>query len=98
MNDNSDDDELIYAAETLFEFYVLRHEDICSFIHSKRQRIFAVMILSSLLSGEKKESDIRKKYGNTPDVSKALRHLISMKYIKRSGKGGRLSPFIYEYI
>ncbi|DBA92787.1 TPA: hypothetical protein ACH3X1_002979 [Trebouxia sp. C0004] len=42
------------------------------------------------------ESVIRKEFGNNPDISKALRLLVSEKNVKRAGKGGRIDPFTYK--
>ena len=42
------------------------------------------------------EDAIRNEFGNTPDVSKALRMLRSRGRVVRSGEGGRLSPFSYR--
>ena len=38
----------------------------------------------------------RKEFGNTPDISKALRLLVTEKNVKRAGKGGRAEPFMYQ--
>ncbi len=38
----------------------------------------------------------RKQFGNNPDISKALRLLVSEKKVKRAGKGGRINPFTYK--
>lgn len=38
----------------------------------------------------------RKEFGNNPDISKALRLLVSEKNVKRAGKGGRIDPFTYK--
>ena len=38
----------------------------------------------------------RKEFGNNPDISKALRLLVSEKNVKRAGKGGRVDPFTYK--
>jgi len=38
----------------------------------------------------------RKEFGNNPDISKALRLLVSEKHVKRAGKGGRIDPFTYK--
>ncbi len=38
----------------------------------------------------------RKEFGNNPDISKALRLLVSEKNVKRAGKGGRVEPFTYK--
>lgn len=38
----------------------------------------------------------RQKFGNTPDISKALRMLVTERNVKRIGKGGRAEPFTYQ--
>lgn len=38
----------------------------------------------------------RRDFGNNPDISKALRLLVSEKNVKRVGKGGRVDPFTYQ--
>ena len=38
----------------------------------------------------------RREFGNTPDISKALRILVTEKNVKRIGKGGRAEPFTYQ--
>jgi hypothetical protein len=42
------------------------------------------------------ESVLRKTYGNTPDISKAIRDLYDIGYLSREGKGGKGSPFLYS--
>jgi DNA-binding MarR family transcriptional regulator len=42
------------------------------------------------------ESILRKTYGNTPDISKAIRDLFDIGYLTREGKGGKHSPFLYS--
>ena len=34
--------------------------------------------------------------GDTPDVSKAMRLLVSCKLLAKTGRGGRLTPFVYK--
>uniref|UniRef100_A0A803MAB8 HTH three-helical bundle domain-containing protein n=1 Tax=Chenopodium quinoa TaxID=63459 RepID=A0A803MAB8_CHEQI len=42
------------------------------------------------------EVRIRQLLGDSPDTSKALRMLLRMEEVKRSGAGGRIDPFIYK--
>ncbi|XP_021740867.1 uncharacterized protein LOC110707169 [Chenopodium quinoa] len=44
------------------------------------------------------EVRIRQLLGDSPDTSKALRMLLRMEEVKRSGAGGRIDPFIYKVI
>lgn len=54
------------------------------------------MIMDYMHDGTpKREAEIRKHFGNTPDVSKGLRYLLKAKYIEKSGKGGAKDPFKY---
>ena len=46
--------------------------------------------------GAAEESSIRRALGNTQDVSKGLRRLLSVKLVRRSGRGGRQNPYVYE--
>jgi hypothetical protein len=45
--------------------------------------------------GERSETDIRAQFGDSADVSKALRMLIRARDVVRTGHGGRASPFVY---
>jgi hypothetical protein len=46
--------------------------------------------------GSSPEAPIRHHYGNTPDVSKALRALLKLGMVTREGKGGRNSTYMYH--
>ena len=48
--------------------------------------------------GQVWQCDHRRDFGNNPDISKALRLLVSEKRVKRVGKGGRADPFTYQVI
>lgn len=45
---------------------------------------------------ETTETAIRKAFGDTPEVSKALRLLVSKNHLLRCGQGGRRDPFRYR--
>ena len=47
-------------------------------------------------SGPAEESAVRRALGNTQDVSKGLRRLVADRLVRRTGRGGRQSPFMYE--
>ena len=68
---------------------------------SKLQRTrverFAWKILAFVGEDTMPESDIRNFFGNTPDVSKALRLCTKIGGLRRSGKGGRLDPFVCAF-
>ncbi|KAK9817824.1 hypothetical protein WJX72_002732 [[Myrmecia] bisecta] len=55
-------------------------------------------LLSRLEEGHQThvESLIRREFGDTPDVSKSLRLLVTEKRLLRLGKGGRADPFLYK--
>lgn len=42
------------------------------------------------------ERRIRQDLGDSPDTSKALRHLVKERMLIRKGKGGRIDPFMYR--
>ncbi|XP_043693503.1 uncharacterized protein LOC122643981 [Telopea speciosissima] len=60
---------------------------------SMRRR--AESILKLLSVGCSSEVKIRRVLGDSPDTSKALRMLLKMEEVKRSGTGGRMDPFMY---
>ena len=47
-------------------------------------------------AGPAEESAVRRALGNTQDVSKGLRRLVSDRLVRRTGRGGRQAPFMYE--
>ncbi|XP_058095720.1 uncharacterized protein LOC131241088 isoform X2 [Magnolia sinica] len=55
----------------------------------------AEAILNFLGEGCASELRIREAIGNSPDTSKALRMLLRLEEVKRSGVGGRMDPFLY---
>ncbi|XP_073223446.1 uncharacterized protein [Cicer arietinum] len=52
-------------------------------------------ILKFLALGGSSELRIREMLGDSPDTSKALRMLLRVDAVKRSGSGGRHDPFVY---
>lgn len=57
----------------------------------------ACLVFDFLRSGgPAEESSVRRALGNTQDVSKGLRRLLTDKLVRRSGRGGRQSPYVYE--
>ncbi|XP_057999438.1 uncharacterized protein LOC110639159 isoform X2 [Hevea brasiliensis] len=56
----------------------------------------AEAILEFLSCGSSSEVRIRQVLGDSPDTSKALRMLLKLEEIKRSGTGGRLDPYLYK--
>ncbi|XP_057426076.1 uncharacterized protein LOC130719464 [Lotus japonicus] len=52
-------------------------------------------ILKLLSHGGWSEVRIRQMLGDSPDTSKALRMLLRVNAVKRSGSGGRHDPFVY---
>nr|DAD42412.1 TPA_asm: hypothetical protein HUJ06_000642 [Nelumbo nucifera] len=61
-----------------------------------RRRAEAIMKFLSV--GCASEVRIRQALGDSPDTSKALRMLVKLEEIKRSGAGGRTDPYIYTVI
>ncbi|XP_021893338.1 uncharacterized protein LOC110811225 [Carica papaya] len=55
----------------------------------------AEAILKLLSDSGSSEMKIRQVLGDSPDTSKALRMLLKLEEIKRSGTGGRQDPYIY---
>ena len=54
------------------------------------------MLVSHLgVRGATVERDFRLLFGNTPDVSKALRLLVHGGLVRRAGGGGKNAPFVY---
>ncbi|XP_057982259.1 uncharacterized protein LOC131167474 [Malania oleifera] len=56
----------------------------------------AEAILRLLSCGCASEVRIRQMLGDSPDTSKALRMLLKLEEVKRSGAGGRTDPYIYR--
>ncbi|XP_020207431.1 uncharacterized serine-rich protein C1E8.05 [Cajanus cajan] len=52
-------------------------------------------ILKLLSCGGSSEVKIRQMLGDSPDTSKALRMLLRVDAVKRSGSGGRHDPYVY---
>ncbi|KAJ7972216.1 Glycerol kinase [Quillaja saponaria] len=55
----------------------------------------AEAILKLLSSGCSSEVRIRQLLGDSPDTSKALRMLLKLEEVKRTGTGGRHDPYVY---
>ncbi|KAK7278920.1 hypothetical protein RJT34_23959 [Clitoria ternatea] len=53
-------------------------------------------ILKLLSQGGSSEVRIRQMLGDSPDTSKALRMLLRVDAVKRSGSGGRQDPYVYS--
>ncbi|KAM5558804.1 hypothetical protein ABKV19_020473 [Rosa sericea] len=73
-----------------------------SWIKKKKKQVGSVMlrrkaeaILKLLSQGCYSEVKIRQTLGDSPDTSKALRLLLKFEEVKRTGAGGRRSPYIY---
>ncbi|GMY18897.1 hypothetical protein FCV25MIE_14136 [Fagus crenata] len=64
-------------------------------VGSAHIRLRAEAILKFLSVGWFSEVKIRQALGDSPDTSKALRMLVMLEEVKRSGTGGRLDPYIY---
>ncbi|OAY40433.1 uncharacterized protein LOC110623756 isoform X1 [Manihot esculenta] len=64
---------------------------------SSYMRRQAEKILDFLSRGSSSEVRIRQVLGDSPDTSKALRMLLKLEEIKRSGTGGRLDPYLYKF-
>ncbi|KAG2687121.1 hypothetical protein I3843_09G038200 [Carya illinoinensis] len=62
-------------------------------VHMRRR---AEGILKLLSGGCSSELKIRQLLGDSPDTSKALRMLLKLEEVKRSGTGGRRDPYIYK--
>ncbi|XP_042941218.1 uncharacterized protein LOC122275936 [Carya illinoinensis] len=62
-------------------------------VHMRRR---AEGILKLLSRGCSSELKIRQLLGDSPDTSKALRMLLKLEEVKRSGTGGRRDPYIYK--
>ncbi|KAJ0042637.1 hypothetical protein Pint_17894 [Pistacia integerrima] len=61
--------------------------------HIQRRADAILKLLSS--GGCSSETRIRRFLGDSPDTSKALRMLLKLDEVKRSGTGGRQDPYIY---
>ncbi|KAF5474142.1 hypothetical protein F2P56_006068 [Juglans regia] len=62
-------------------------------VHMRRRSEDILKLLSGGCSSELK---IRQLLGDSPDTSKALRMLLKLEEVKRSGTGGRRDPYIYK--
>jgi cobalamin biosynthesis protein CbiD len=66
---------------------------------SSRIQTFVALIIHHMLDGQAyKEAELRKRFGNTPDVSKAVRCMLKAGSITKTGSGGRWSPYIYRFV
>ncbi|KAK4580569.1 hypothetical protein RGQ29_024276 [Quercus rubra] len=66
-------------------------------VGSNHIRRRADAILKFLSAGCFSEVKIRQALGDSPDTSKALRMLVMLEEVKRSGTGGRQDPYIYTH-
>ncbi|GAB4851613.1 hypothetical protein Ancab_031015 [Ancistrocladus abbreviatus] len=64
-------------------------------VRSAHIRRRAEAILKFLSGGCSSEVRIRQVLGDSPDTSKALRMLLRMEEVRRTGAGGRSDPYIY---
>ncbi|KAF5192791.1 hypothetical protein FRX31_017626 [Thalictrum thalictroides] len=64
--------------------------------HSPSLRRRAEVIMKFLSADCASEVRIRQVIGNTPDTSKALRMLLKLEKVKRSGAGGQKDPYKYQ--
>ncbi|XP_047309416.1 uncharacterized protein LOC124912815 [Impatiens glandulifera] len=64
-------------------------------VSSSRMRVRSESILVILSITATSEVRIRQLLGDSPDTSKALRMLLKLEKIRRSGAGGRVDPYIY---
>ncbi|XP_024935258.1 uncharacterized protein LOC112493543 isoform X2 [Ziziphus jujuba] len=64
-------------------------------VGSTQMRRLAEAILKLLSGGCFSEMRIRQLLGDSPDTSKALRMLLKLEEVIRSGTGGRQNPYIY---
>ncbi|KAL6337447.1 hypothetical protein AAG906_036761 [Vitis piasezkii] len=62
-------------------------------VHMRRR---GEAILRLLSGGCSTEVRIRRVLGDSPDTSKALRMLLKLEEVKRTGEGGRQDPYIYR--
>ncbi|KAA0043532.1 uncharacterized protein E6C27_scaffold335G00260 [Cucumis melo var. makuwa] len=85
---------LVTRAEKKLE--MIRHAWRKKQIASAHMRRRAEAILSYLSDGCSSEVKIRQVIGDSPDTSKALRILLKLEEIKRSGTGGRQDPYMYK--
>ncbi|KAF8395828.1 hypothetical protein HHK36_019782 [Tetracentron sinense] len=67
-------------------------------VGSPYMRRRAEAILKFLSVGCASEVRIREVLGDSPDTSKALRILLRLEAVKRSGAGGRTDPYMYTVI
>nr|XP_025886244.1 uncharacterized protein LOC112941257 [Solanum lycopersicum] len=61
--------------------------------HMRRRAEAILKVLSS--HGCASEVRIRQLLGDSPDTSKALRILLRLEEVKRTGAGGRTDPYVY---
>ncbi|XP_038882356.1 uncharacterized protein LOC120073620 [Benincasa hispida] len=85
---------LVARAEKKLE--MIRHAWRKKQVASAHMRRRAEAILSYLSGGCSSEVKIRQVIGDSPDTSKALRMLLKLEEIKRSGTGGRQDPYMYK--
>ncbi|KAF7804076.1 putative serine-rich protein C1E8.05 [Senna tora] len=85
----------IYSARSLPEPERAGGKHANCVIGSGHLRLRADAIMKLLSGGGSSEVRIRQLLGDSPDTSKALRMLLKLKEVKRSGTGGRHDPYIY---
>ncbi|XP_059462841.1 uncharacterized protein LOC132191767 [Corylus avellana] len=95
------------SARSRISCYVSRGEKRLAMVHedeeirrkhvsSTHMRRRADSILKLLSGGCSSELKIRQLLGDSPDTSKALRMLLKLDEVQRSGTGGRHDPYIYK--
>ncbi|XP_027071663.1 uncharacterized protein LOC113769020 [Coffea eugenioides] len=71
----------------------LKRKPILGSTHMRRRAEAILKVLSS--HGRASEVKIRELLGDSPSTSKALRILLNLEQVKRSGAGGRTDPYVY---
>ncbi|CDP19202.1 unnamed protein product [Coffea canephora] len=70
-----------------------KRKPILGSTHMRRRAEAILKVLSS--HGRASEVKIRELLGDSPSTSKALRILLNLEQVKRSGAGGRTDPYVY---
>lgn len=87
------------AANVLVDMKVKKCVHAMHITVAPRIRTFVIRILKFMLDRlEHNEAEIRLKFGNNPDVSKALRCMWKAGCVTKTGTGGRLCPYVYQYV
>ena len=91
--------EQLAAADVLMEMSIHKLLQASKMKTTSRIKASAVLIMKFIMDGQVyRESQIRNKFGNNPDISKALRCLWKSGCVVKTGHGGRFSPFMYRYV